>query len=79
MNERYLGVYWIARKDQLPEDESMCVFHIKGTKDWRIHFGAYSERLLWFFDEIKSRWYDQSRVDYWMPIPILPTEEGVKE
>lgn len=71
MNARYMGVYWIARKDELPDDETLCVFHIKGRKEYRIQFGGYSSTF-GFFDRENRHWYIKSKVDYWMPIPVLP-------
>lgn len=79
MNVRYMGVYWISRKDELPEDAIMCVFHIKRTKPYRICFGGYSEQLKKYWDKVQDKWYDEKNVDYWMAIPILPTEEGVRK
>ena len=78
MNIRYMGVYWTPRKEKLPEDATLCVFHIKGNRADRIHFGGYSERFKQFLDVALQKWWDQRKVGYWMPIPILPTEEGEK-
>ena len=43
MNVRYVGTYWKARKEEIPEGGTMCVFHIKGRKADRIQFGGYSQ------------------------------------
>ena len=75
INVQYLGVYWIDRKDELSGDTFMCVFHVKGNKAERIRFGGYSERLEQFWDQVNDKCYDQKRVDYWMPIPVLPEKE----
>lgn len=77
MIARYVGVYWINRKDQLPEEFVLCVFHVKGTKPDTIHYGGYSEKL-GFMDQVSKKWYKPAKIDYWMPIPLLSTEEGVK-
>ncbi len=74
---RYIGVYWIAREERLPEPLAMCVFHVRKTRRDNIHFGGYADRF-GFFDREKGKWYEQRKVDYWMSIPILPTEEGVE-
>ena len=66
--------FWINRKDALPKDETMCVFHKKRTKPYRILFGGYSEQL-GFWDKNSGKWYARADIDYWMPIPILPEEE----
>ena len=71
MNISCGGVYWIARKDELPEDAVMCAFHIKGRKADRIQFGGYSTTF-GFWDKSDSHWYLKSKIDYWMPIPVLP-------
>lgn len=76
-NVRYVGTYWKARKEELPEDATMCVFHIKGRKADRIQFGGYSSTF-GFWDKNDSHWYIKSKVDYWMPIPILPEKEKSK-
>ena len=75
MNAQYLGVYWIHRRDELPEDETMCVYHVKRTVAHRIHFGGYSEKLCSFLDQMTGKWYASGDVDYWMPIPILPEKK----
>ena len=75
MSFRFVGVYWIDRKEKLPEDGVMVAFHFKGNSPNRIRFGGYSEALNQFWDEVKNEWYDQKRVDYWMPIPVLPEKE----
>lgn len=82
MNIRYMGVYWTPRKEELPEDGTVCVFHKKRTKPDNIRFGYFYQRE--FRDKTvdfceKKAWVKASEVDYWMPIPILPTEEGVKD
>lgn len=70
---QYIGVYWIDPKDQLPKDGTMCVFHRKRTVDYRIRFGGYSEKL-GFWDRVNNKWYTADKIDYWMPIPVLPGE-----
>ena len=79
MTGYYMGVYWIDRKDQMPEEDTLCVFHIKGRKAVRnrgcsILFGAYTGKY-GFFSKTDSEWYPKSRIDYWMPIPVLPEKE----
>ena len=71
MNGWYRMGYWFDRKDVLPDDGIMCVFHKKRTKPYRILFGGYSERL-GFWDKNSGKWYDKGKIDYWMPIPVLP-------
>ena len=72
---RSIGVYWTRPKDELPEDAVMCVFHRKRIRADRIHFGGYSERF-GFWDRSTGKWYTRGKVDYWMPIPVLPEKEG---
>ena len=74
MNVRYMGVYWTPRKDELPEDGTMCVFHLKRRVASSISFGWYGFGN--FYENNNA--YAEKLVDYWMPIPILPAEEGVK-
>lgn len=71
MITRYLGVYWLSRKEELPGNFDMCIFHVNRTKPHNIHFGGYSSQL-GFFDQEKGKWYDAKKVDYWMAIPVLP-------
>lgn len=68
---QYVGVYWKSPKDELPEDAVMCVFHRKGIKTDRIQFGGYSERF-GFYDRLTGKWYTKGKIDYWMPIPVIP-------
>lgn len=72
MNVRYCGVYWIARKDELPEDGVMCVFHVKWRKPDNICFGYYAFDC---FHEAPNTLYKKNQIDYWMPIPVFPEEE----
>lgn len=79
MNVRYMGVYWTPSTEKLPEDGALCVYHVKGNRADRIRYGGYSEKLKQFYDGDKGKWYHKNFVDFWMPIPILPTEEEVKK
>lgn len=69
---QYVGVYWKSPKDELPEDAVMCVFHRKNIKADRIQFGGYSERF-GFYDRTTGKWYTKGKIDYWMPIPVIPS------
>ena len=76
----YMGVYWIACKDRLPEDGTMCCFHVKWRKTDYICFG-YFYRGLFYEGSGKSEIvrssdaHAKSKIDYWMPIPVLPEKE----
>ena len=75
----YRGTWWRARKDELPEDGTLCVFHIKGRKPvssrgLSIMFGTYHGEY-GFFNREDTEFYPDRKVDYWMPIPILPEKE----
>lgn len=71
---RSIGVYWTRSKDDLPEDAAMCVFHRKRIRADHIQFGGYSE-WFGFWDRSTGKWYTRGKVDYWMPIPVLPESE----
>ena len=74
MNARFIGVYWINRKDELPEDWTVCVFHIKWRSPEGIYgglcFGKYYNGYFWERNNPKQ--WDKSAIDYWMPVPVLP-------
>lgn len=76
MNVRYMGVYWIARKEKVPEDGTVCVFHRKGNRPDNIRFGFYA--FGYFREKIGEHHQVLATkfIDYWMPIPVLPGEES---
>lgn len=75
MITRYCGVYWIARKDERPDDGTVCVFHRKGNKPDNIRYGYYA--FGYFREKVGDQFkaIDSKVIDYWMPIPVFPDEE----
>ena len=71
---RNIGVYWTSPKEELPEDTIMCAFHCKRARADNIHFGGYGGQF-GFWDRETRKWYTKEKVDYWMPIPVLPEKE----
>lgn len=71
---RSIGTYWTRSKDELPENAVICVFHRKRIRADRVHFGVYSEQF-GFLDQSTGKWYTRGKIDYWMPIPVLPKSE----
>lgn len=65
----YAGVYWKARKEELPEDWTVCVYHLKWRKPNDLCFGKFWQG---YFYEKCGKERKSSDVDYWMPIPVLP-------
>lgn len=68
--------WWHERKEDLPEDGDVCVFHIKGRKPvssrgMSIMFGSYTE-VYGFYAQGKHEFYPPEKIDYWMPVPLLP-------
>jgi len=63
--------WWHERKEDLPEDGVVCVFHRKRTKADNLKFGWYGFEC---FVEGNVR-YPKTQIDYWMPIPVLPEKE----
>lgn len=68
--------YWRKFKDELPEDGVVCVFHIKGRKPvtsrgMSLLFGNYQTDY-GFFDRANCKFYPPAKIDYWMPITVLP-------
>ena len=76
---RRLVTYWISMKENVPEDTTMCVFHVKRRIADHISFGGYSSTLPGFYDMVIGLWYDNSKVDYWMPILTLPKKERIDD
>ena len=70
MHVRYCGVTWISRKDGLPEDWVVCVFHIKWRKPEDICFGKFWQG--YFYEKDTGKIRKKTDIDYWMPIPVLP-------
>ena len=78
MTVSYCGVYWIARKDELPENGTLCCFHVKWRKPDNICFGYFNRSVFYecTSDSLQSHDYHaKSKIDYWMPIPVLPEKE----
>lgn len=65
--------YWIHRKDALPEDWVVCVFHLKWRKPNDLCFGKFVKG---YFYEWSGKVRKASSVDYWLPIPVLPGKES---
>jgi len=78
MSVLYNGVCWIRRKDELPEDGTVCVFHAARNVADNIRFGFYYRDF--FYESqttmkmsmTKGNAFSKGKVDYWMPIPVLP-------
>ena len=71
----HYGVYWIHRKEELPEDGTVCVFHKKKNKSDNIRFGYYA--FGYFREKIGDHHqvFEPKFIDYWMPVPVLPGED----
>lgn len=72
MQVRY-GVYWIKRKDELPEDWVVCVFHLKWRQACDLCFGKFWQG--YFYESNTGKFYKAASVDHWLPIPVLPEKE----
>ena len=67
-------VCWMPRTDGLPDDGTVCAFHVVWRKDYSICFGFYLSGC--FYEKVGRAdpvaKFAASKVDYWLPIPILP-------
>ena len=65
--------HWFSRKESLPDDGVVCVFHVKHRKAYNLCYGYF------FHDEFIEREpfkrWKKTDVDYWMPVPVLPEKD----
>ena len=64
--------HWIARKERLPEDDTLCLFHIEWRKSYNVSFGFFWHGN--FIEKDTCKMWRTYNVDYWMGIPLLPKE-----